>query len=64
MNNQLKNFIRDIGVLTEMWTVIYQGFIDQGYSKADALVHTREFNAAILIATMNNTNKNKEETND
>ena len=61
MNNNLKNFIKDIGVLTEMWTVVYQGFLAQGYSPKDALVHTREFNAAMLIATMNNANKEDKE---
>lgn len=52
MNNKLEEFIKGMGALTEMWTVTYQGFLNQGYSVTDALTHTREFTTAMIGAMM------------
>ena len=49
MNANLKQFIADIGVLCEMWTIIYQSFLSQGMEANEALKHTQAF----LTATMN-----------
>jgi hypothetical protein len=49
MNENLKQFIKDIGVLCEMWTIIYKSFVNQGMTEKDALMHTQAF----LTATMN-----------
>lgn len=49
MNENLKQFIKDIGALCEMWTIIYKSFVNQGMTEKDALMHTQAF----LTATMN-----------
>ena len=49
MNENLKQFIKDIGVLCEMWMIIYNSFLKQGLGEKDALMHTQAF----LTATMN-----------
>ena len=48
MNDQVKNFIANIGVLCEQWTIVYRSFIAQGLNHKDALEHTREFTAALM----------------
>ena len=60
MNDNLKEFIKGMGALTEMWTVTYRGFINQGYSVSDALTHTREFTAALITAMMTTQGKKEE----
>lgn len=52
MNNKLEEFIKGMGALTEIWTVTYRGFLNQGYSVSDALIHTREFTAALMTSLM------------
>lgn len=49
MNNKVQEFIRGIGTMCEMWTIIYQSFLSQGMTDADALKHTQAF----LTATLN-----------
>ena len=61
MTNKFKEFINAMGALTEVWTLVYKNFIKQGYSVPDALTHTREFTAALMIATMAQGGKNTEE---
>lgn len=55
-NSKLTEFINAIGALTEIWTVSYRGFITQGYSASEALIHTREFTAALMTAMLVNGN--------
>jgi hypothetical protein len=49
MNENLMQFIKDVGALCEMWTIIYNSFLKQGMNENDALKHTQAF----LTATMN-----------
>lgn len=57
MNSKLQEFVRDIGTMCEIWTIIYQSFTAQGMSEADALKHTQAF----LTATLNsNLSKGKD----
>lgn len=58
MNDKVQQFIRDIGTMCEMWTVIYQSFLAQGMSDADALKHTQAF----LTATLNSSISKGKET--
>ena len=37
MNTNLQEFIRGIGTMCEMWTIIYQSFLTQGMSEDNAL---------------------------
>ena len=59
-NDKVKDFIKGVGALVEMWTVIYRQFIDHGYSQKDALVHTEAFMRA-TITTQSGMNTKDEE---
>lgn len=48
MNEQLKELINSIGMMTELWMITYEGFKRQGMAEKDALLHTREFMVAFL----------------
>lgn len=48
MDDQLKSFINNLGVLCETWTVVYQSFLSQGLSHSDAMVHTQGFMTAFI----------------
>lgn len=61
MNNKLEEFIKGMGALTEMWTVTYRGFLNQGYSAPDALTHTREFTMAMMAAMIMSGGQDKKE---
>ena len=61
MNNEkVKEFIKGIGALVEMWTVIYGQFLDHGYSPKDALVHTEAFTRATITAQAGMNTKDEE----
>ena len=53
-NDQVKQLIQGIGLLTELWTITYQGFRQQGLSDAESIKHTREL-ISVMVATMINT---------
>ena len=59
MNEQLKKFINDMGVLCEMWTVVYKSFLAQGMSANEALRHTQAFNASIFSSLIGNQGKSE-----
>ena len=52
MHENLKQFIKDIGTLCEVWAIIYKSFINQGMTEKEALTHTQAF----MTATMNSQN--------
>lgn len=53
MNNEkVMELITAIGALSELWTVTYNNFIKQGYSKLDARVHTKDFMSALIHEIM------------
>lgn len=47
-NNALTELMQGIGMLTELWTITYQGFTAQGLSEAEAMMHTKGFMAAMI----------------
>ena len=51
MNDGLKKFINDLGVLCEQWLVVYNHFTSRGLDEKTALMHTREFTAALIAGT-------------
>ena len=57
MNENLMKFIKDIGVLCEMWTVVYKSFINQGMNEKEALMHTQGFVTAILASSQGRQNE-------
>jgi hypothetical protein len=48
MENNIKNFMTNLGILCETWTIVYRSFVTQGLSHADAIVHTKEFMSVLV----------------
>lgn len=42
-SDQMEQFINGLGMLTEIWTITYQGFLHQGLNPVDAMTHTKAF---------------------
>jgi hypothetical protein len=59
MNENLKNFVNNIGLLCETWAVTYNKFREMGFEHKFAMEHTKEFMAAFLAASQNNGGKNE-----
>ena len=57
MDNKLKNFIANMGMLCETWTVVYNSFISQGMAAKDALTHTQAFMSAFMASVPQNGGK-------
>ena len=54
MDDQLKSFINNLGVLCETWTVVYQSFLNQGLDHKDAMTHTQGFMTAFISSGSQN----------
>lgn len=52
-NDQVKQIIQGIGVMTELWSITYNGFVQQGLSPQDAIVHTKGFMSVMLGLFLN-----------
>lgn len=61
MNDNLKNFVNNIGLLCETWALAYEKFIQMGYDNVTALRHTKEFMAAFMTAAGQNGGSDKKE---
>lgn len=55
MNDNLQNFINNMGVLCETWTLTYKNFLSQGMDVKDAMMHTQGFMTALISATTKTT---------
>lgn len=40
-NDQVNQLIQGIGMMTELWVITYNGFVNQGMSNEDAIMHTK-----------------------
>lgn len=47
-NDQLKALMNGIGMMTELWTIAYTGFVGQGMSESDAMRHTKSFMSTMM----------------
>lgn len=47
-NEQLKQLIQNLGVMTELWTITFNGFKAQGMSIDQALIHTKAFMSTMM----------------
>lgn len=54
MNDSLKNFVNNIGILCETWALAYEKFTQLGYDNVSAIKHTKEFMAAFMAAAGQN----------
>lgn len=61
MNDDLKNFVNNIGILCETWALAYEKFIQMEYDNATALKHTREFMASFMSAAAQGGESGKKE---
>lgn len=59
MNDKLKNFIDNLGVMCETWTLIYGKFLSQGMDAKDAMMHTQGFMAALVTGIVQNNGGNQ-----
>lgn len=56
-NEMVKQLFQGIGFMTEIWTMIYNGFISQGLPHDEAIEHTKAFMKAFMsfmIASIGN----------
>lgn len=61
ISDDVNKLIQNIGVLTELWTITYSGFVRQGLDPTSAMAHTKGFMEAMVQAFANDTNDRKEE---
>lgn len=54
MNDKVKEFINNMGVLCETWYVTYNNFVQLGLDHKTALEHTKEFMAAFMEGIVKN----------
>lgn len=47
-NEQLNDLITGIGIVTELWSITFKGFKNQGLNDIDALMHTKAFMSVII----------------
>lgn len=40
-NEQVNQLIQGIGMMTELWVITFQGFVKQGMSNEEAIMHTK-----------------------
>ena len=55
-NDRLNDFIKNLGMITEMWMIFYKGFRSQGLDDSEALKHTGALFGAIIDNMISNTN--------
>lgn len=48
MNDKLNAFVKNIGVLCEIWILIYKKFTAQGMSNKEAMAHTQCLMTALM----------------
>lgn len=58
MNDGLKSFVNNVGVLCETWTLTYNIFLKQGMNAKDAMAHTQGFMSSLIAASMQTNNGN------
>lgn len=48
MDEKLKSFMTNIGILCETWTIVYHNFVKLGFDHKEAIVHTKEFMGSVM----------------
>lgn len=63
MNEKTLEFINSIGIMTEIWMVIYQAFLSRGMNQEEAMIHTKGLYETIFKILFGKTNEkiNEEE---
>lgn len=46
-NDAVQELIKGLGLMTELWIIVYKSFTDHGMNEKEAFTHTREFMSVI-----------------
>lgn len=57
MQDGLKSFVTNIGILCETWVVVYNNFTKLGLDSKEALAHTKEFMSSVVNGVVQNGGK-------
>ena len=57
MQDGLKSFMTNLGILCETWIVVYNNFTKLGLDNKDALAHTKEFMSSVVNGVVQNGGK-------
>ena len=57
MNDKLQDFLKNMGVMCELWLVIFSQFKEKGLDDKAALAHTKSFMEATFATIINGGNK-------
>ena len=52
--DKLKNFMANMGLMCETWTIVYKNFVSQGMDAKDAMVHTQAFMTVFMANAIQN----------
>lgn len=52
-NDQLKSLISGLGMLTELWTITFNGFKQQGLNDSEATMHTKSLMSIMMDSVIN-----------
>lgn len=58
-NDAVQELINGIGLLTELWIMVYNSFISHGMDSREAFAHTREF-MSVITGSLLNTGKKED----
>ena len=59
VNDALKQFIANLGIICETWTIVYKNFISQGMNEKEAMTHTQGVMTSIITSTTQNNGGNQ-----
>ena len=60
-NDAVQEMINGIGLMTELWIIVYDSFTSHGMNDREAFAHTREFMSVITGYILNTGNTGKTE---
>lgn len=60
-NDAVQELINGIGLMTELWIIVYNSFTSHGMNDKEAFAHTREFMSVITDFILNTGNTGKTE---
>ena len=53
-NDAVQELINGIGLMTELWIIVYKSFVTHGMDDREALTHTKEFMSTIAGTVLKN----------
>ena len=52
--DKLKNFMANMGLMCETWSIVHKNFVSQGMDAKDAMAHTQAFMAVFMSNAIQN----------